>query len=39
MRRLLGAGFSTKTIWKVLRSWGAEVDEVDVEDESVEDRG
>ena len=35
MRRLMGAGFSTKTIWKVLRGWGAEVDEVDV-DESEE---
>src|ERR1700679_2256193 len=32
MRRLVGAGFSTRTIWKVLRGWGAEVDEVDVED-------
>jgi regulatory protein len=32
MRRLMAAGFSTKTIWKVLRSWGAAVEEVDVED-------
>jgi regulatory protein len=32
MRRLMAAGFSTKTIWKVLRSWGAEVEEVDVEE-------
>lgn len=32
MRRLIAAGFTTKTVWKVLRSWGAEVDEVDVED-------
>jgi regulatory protein len=32
MRRLVGAGFSTRTVWKVLRAWGAEVDEVDVED-------
>jgi regulatory protein len=32
MRRLMGAGFSTKTIWKVLRGWGAEVEEMDVED-------
>jgi len=40
MRRLVAAGFSTKTIWVVLREWGAEVDEVDVEEEqSVEDRG
>jgi regulatory protein len=30
MRRLLAAGFSTKTIWKILRSWGSEVEEVDV---------
>jgi regulatory protein len=32
MRRLMAAGFSSKTIWKVLRGWGAEVEEVDVED-------
>jgi len=32
MRRLMAAGFSSKAIWKVLRGWGAEVDEVDVED-------
>jgi len=39
MRRLVAAGFSTKTIWVVLREWGAEVEEVDVEEEqSVEDR-
>jgi regulatory protein len=30
MRRLIAAGFTTKTVWKVLRSWGAEVEEVDV---------
>ena len=36
MRRLMGAGFSTKTIWKVLRGWGAEVEEVDVEEGSEE---
>jgi regulatory protein len=36
MRRLMGAGFSSKTIWKVLRGWGAEVDEVDVDE--AEDR-
>ena len=30
MRRLVAAGFSTKTVWKVLRGWGAEVEEVDV---------
>jgi regulatory protein len=32
MRRLMAAGFSSKTIWKVLRGWGAEVDEVEVEE-------
>ena len=32
MRRLMGAGFSTKTIWMVLRGWGAEVEEVDVDE-------
>jgi regulatory protein len=32
MRRLMAAGFTTKTVWKVLRQWGAEVEEVDVED-------
>jgi regulatory protein len=31
MRRLMAAGFSSKAIWKVLRAWGAEVEEVDVE--------
>jgi len=31
MRRLMAAGFSAKTVWKVLREWGAEVEEVDVE--------
>ncbi len=36
MRRLMAAGFSSKTIWKVLRGWGAEVDEVDVDE--AEDR-
>lgn len=30
MRRLVGAGFSTRAVWAVLRSWGAEVEEVDV---------
>jgi regulatory protein len=33
MRRLVAAGFSTRTIWKVLRSWGTELDEVDVVDD------
>jgi regulatory protein len=35
MRRLIAAGFTTKTVWRVLRNWGAEVEEVDV----VEDAG
>ncbi len=30
MRRLMAAGFSSKAIWKVLRGWGAEIEEVDV---------
>jgi regulatory protein len=30
MRRLVGAGFTVGTVWKVLRSWGAEVEEVDI---------
>src|SRR5580658_1877893 len=30
MRRLIAAGFTPKTVWKVLRNWGAEVEEVDV---------
>ncbi len=30
MRRLVAAGFSTRAVWAVLRSWGAAVDEVDV---------
>ncbi len=32
MGRLLRAGFSAGTVFKVLRDWGVEVDEVDVED-------
>jgi regulatory protein len=31
MRRLVGAGFSAKTVWKVLREWGSELEEVDLE--------
>ncbi len=31
MRRLVAAGFSTKAVWAVLRSWGAKVEEVDVD--------
>ncbi len=30
MRRLMAAGFSSKAIWAVLRSWGKAVDEVDI---------
>lgn len=30
MRRLMAAGFSSGAVWKALRSWGAEVEEVDV---------
>ncbi len=32
VRRLLGAGFSSQTVWKVLREWGAEVEEVDMDE-------
>ena len=35
MRRLMAAGFSTRAIWKVLRGWGAELEEVDVVDEEI----
>jgi regulatory protein len=33
MRRLVAAGFSTRTIWKVLRAWGTELEEVDLADD------
>lgn len=33
MRRLVTAGFSTSTVWKVLRSWDLDVEEVDVIEE------
>ncbi len=33
MRRLVAAGFSTRTIWKVLRAWGTELEEVDIVDD------
>ena len=33
MGRLLRAGFSAGTVFKVLREWGVEVEEVDVEEE------
>ena len=36
MRRLLAAGFSSRAVWTVLRSWGAEVEEVDVADGGIE---
>ena len=39
MRRLMAAGFSSKTIWKVLREWGAEVEEAEMEEQGIEDRG
>ncbi|HEY5381043.1 MAG TPA: regulatory protein RecX [Acidobacteriaceae bacterium] len=32
MRRLMAAGFSSRAIWRVLREWGAAVEEVDVEE-------
>ena len=34
MRRLVAAGFTTKTIWKVLRNWGTDLEEVDVVDDN-----
>jgi regulatory protein len=33
MRRLIAAGFSTRTIWKVLRDWGTELEEADIVDD------
>ena len=35
MRRLIAAGFSSTAVWKVLRGWGAEVEEVDVLEDGV----
>jgi regulatory protein len=35
MRRLLAAGFSSSAVWKVLRGWGAEVEEVDVVEDDI----
>jgi regulatory protein len=32
MGRLLRAGFSAGTVWKVLKEWGVEVEEVEIED-------
>lgn len=31
MRRLLAAGFSTRAVWAVLRAWGTEVEEAEME--------
>lgn len=31
MRRLVAAGFSTRAVWAVLRSWGAAVEEAEME--------
>ncbi|MDE1161012.1 MAG: regulatory protein RecX [Acidobacteriaceae bacterium] len=34
MRRLVAAGFSSRSVWKVLRDWGgSDVEEVDIADE------
>ena len=33
MRRLIAAGFSTKSIWKVLREWDSELEETDIVDD------
>ncbi len=30
VRRLIAAGFSTKAVWAVLRSWGSSVEETDI---------
>jgi regulatory protein len=30
MRRLMAAGFASRTIWKVLRAWGTQVEETDI---------
>lgn len=35
MRRLLTAGFTSKTIWKVLREWDASIEEVDVPEDDI----
>ena len=37
MRRLMAAGFSSKAIWAVLRSWGSPVEEADVLDDEQTD--
>jgi len=37
MNRLMRAGFSSNAIFKVLRAWGAPVEEIDVEESALED--
>jgi len=32
MRRLVAAGFSTKTVWKVLREWDSSLNEADLDE-------
>jgi regulatory protein len=39
MGRLMRAGFSAAAIYKVLREWDVEVDEVDLEDDLEESAG
>lgn len=39
MRRLMAAGFSSRAIWKVLRAWGADVDEIAIEDSELDEGG
>jgi hypothetical protein len=34
MGRLLRAGFSPGTVWKVLKEWGVEVEEVEMDEDS-----
>lgn len=35
MRRLVAAGFSSRAVWKVLREWGSDVEEVDIAEDGV----
>ncbi|MGI4830517.1 MAG: regulatory protein RecX [Janthinobacterium lividum] len=37
MRRLMAAGFSSKSIWAVLRGWGSPVDEAEIADSGSDD--
>ena len=39
MGRLLRAGFSSATVFKVLKDWGVEVEEVDLEEDVAEEEG